>query len=120
MKQKMVINVPMHNDKDRCKAKKIVGGISVTLKGEDLRQIEVIGVGVDAATITTKLRKKVGHAELVTVAPADDHKKPPVNEAKPDPDPVRHPDICGMPDYQMVPVYRNYQYYQDYPTCSIL
>lgn len=86
----------------------------MTLKGEDLRQIEVIGVGVDAAAVTTKLRKKVGHAELVIVAPADDPLKPTENDDKP------NPDICGVPHYHTLPVYANYHYYQDIPTCTIL
>ncbi|KAJ0051383.1 hypothetical protein Pint_01796 [Pistacia integerrima] len=65
----MVIEVSVHNTKSRTKALTIAGGFAVALQGEDLRRIEVTGDGIDAVTLTTLLRKNLGHAELVSVSP---------------------------------------------------
>lgn len=47
-----------------------VGVNSVSLEGESKDRVVVIGDGVDAANLTSCMRKKVGHTELVTVAEA--------------------------------------------------
>lgn len=53
---------------------------SIALKGDDKSQIEVTGDGVDPVKLTTFLRKKMGHAKLLSVSDAD--KKP--EEKKPE------------------------------------
>ncbi|XP_044503667.1 heavy metal-associated isoprenylated plant protein 16-like [Mangifera indica] len=75
MKQKVVIKVTsLNGQKSRSKAMKIAVGVSgvesAALKGDDKTQIEITGDGMDAVALTNLLRKKVGHAELVSVAPA--------------------------------------------------
>ncbi|KAJ0986947.1 hypothetical protein J5N97_005303 [Dioscorea zingiberensis] len=71
MKQKIVIKVNMECEKCRSKAMKLVASItgveSVALEGKDRDQLVVIGDGVDSINLTNILRKKVGHADLVTV-----------------------------------------------------
>ncbi|KAH7689108.1 Copper chaperone domain-containing protein [Dioscorea alata] len=71
MKQKIVIKVQMNCEKCRIKAMKIVaateGVESVSVEGKDNDQLVVIGDGVDSIRLTSKLRKKVGHAVLVNV-----------------------------------------------------
>ncbi|KAL9453915.1 hypothetical protein AB3S75_009507 [Citrus x aurantiifolia] len=111
----MVIKVYMNNHKSRSKALKVAVGFSgvesVALKGDDMRQIEVMGDGVDAVALTTSLRKKVGYAEVVSVGAAgagdqsmDDEKI----EANPEPvvwpnyhvaAPLPHYDVCVVRDY---------------------
>ncbi|CAN1315926.1 Heavy metal-associated isoprenylated plant protein 16 [Linum perenne] len=75
MQQKLVINVAMNNDKTRSKAMKIVVGVygvdSVSLAGTGKTQIEVTGDGIDSVKLVTLLRKKVGFAELVSLAPVE-------------------------------------------------
>ncbi|KAK2986967.1 hypothetical protein RJ640_004928 [Escallonia rubra] len=71
VQQKIVIKVDMHCDKCRSKAMKIAavahGVNSVMIQGEDKDKVEVIGDEIDAACLTRSLRKKVGHATLVSV-----------------------------------------------------
>uniref|UniRef100_A0A0E0G8X9 HMA domain-containing protein n=1 Tax=Oryza nivara TaxID=4536 RepID=A0A0E0G8X9_ORYNI len=70
-KQKIVIKVEMSCDKCRSKAMALVaatGGVdSVALAGDGKDQVVVVGDGVDSIKLTAALRKKVGHATLVTV-----------------------------------------------------
>lgn len=54
--------------------KQFEGVESAGLKGDEKKQIEIIGEGVDAAELTNLLRKNVGHAELVSVGPVEDKK----------------------------------------------
>ena len=44
-----------------------VGVNFVGLEGEEKDKLVVIGDGVDAATLTNCLRKKVGHTEIVSL-----------------------------------------------------
>ncbi|KAK3010999.1 hypothetical protein RJ639_012936 [Escallonia herrerae] len=71
VQQKIVIKVEMHCDKCRSKAMKIAavahGVNSVKIEGEDKDKVVVTGDGIDAACLTRSLRKKVGHAILVSV-----------------------------------------------------
>ncbi|XP_020554004.1 heavy metal-associated isoprenylated plant protein 47 isoform X1 [Sesamum indicum] len=68
MQQKIVIKVQLKCNKCRSKAMSIAamasGVLSVQLEGDKRDQVVVIGDGVDAAGMTTLLRKKVGHASL--------------------------------------------------------
>lgn len=77
MKKEIIIRVQTSSEKGNCcKAIKVAAGIkgveSVTLAGEDKNLLLVIGVGVDSNRITKKLRKKVGHAEVVELRTVDD------------------------------------------------
>ncbi|KAM7502428.1 hypothetical protein LguiB_001332 [Lonicera macranthoides] len=79
MKQKVVIRVSMGNqEKCRSKALKIavsVSGVeSVALHGPEKDQILVIG-NIDAVSLATLLRKKVGHSEIVSVGAVDEKKE---------------------------------------------
>lgn len=44
------------------------------MAGQDKNQLEVIGEGIDAAGLTTLLRKNVGSSELVSVGPVPEKK----------------------------------------------
>ncbi|XP_058218093.1 disease resistance protein Pik-1-like [Rhododendron vialii] len=91
-KQKVVIKVPMNEQKSRSKAMKIAVGVpgveSAALGGQAKDQLELVGDGIDAVCLTTLLRKSLGFSELVSVGPVpekkdgggDDKKK---NEATP-------------------------------------
>ncbi|KAJ4837232.1 hypothetical protein Tsubulata_027961 [Turnera subulata] len=74
MKQKIVIKVSMHCDKCRTKALKIAavsqgdhGVISVALEGDEKDKVVVIGERVDAACLTSRLKKKVNYASILSV-----------------------------------------------------
>ncbi|KAL3333167.1 hypothetical protein AABB24_033305 [Solanum stoloniferum] len=75
MKQKVVIRLSLNgNDrKYRTKAFKIAvsqtGVESAAITGDGKNQLEVVGE-VDAATLTSLLRKNLGQADLVSVGPA--------------------------------------------------
>ncbi|XP_051209321.1 heavy metal-associated isoprenylated plant protein 47 [Lolium perenne] len=83
MKQKIVIKVEMTCDKCRSKAMALVaatlGVDSVALGGDGKDQVVVVGNGVDSVKLTSALRKKVGHAQLVQVGEVkkeEEEKKP--------------------------------------------
>ena len=46
----------------------VPGVEAASLKGQDKDQIEVKGEGIDTVKLATTIRKKVGHAEIVSVA----------------------------------------------------
>ncbi|XP_057765391.1 heavy metal-associated isoprenylated plant protein 47-like [Salvia miltiorrhiza] len=113
MKRKIVIKVPMHKDKDKSKAMKIVvaeeGVISVSI-GKENDVLEVIGEGVDSVCLAKSLRKKFCFADIVSVA-----------EVKPPAPPS--PEKCLLQPcfYPPTPLYE-WQYYDRGPTnnCSIM
>ncbi|KAH7576587.1 hypothetical protein ACOSP7_002969 [Xanthoceras sorbifolium] len=127
-KQKVVIKVSMNGQKSRSKALKIVVGAcgveSAAFKGDDKSQIEVTGEGLDPAELTQLLRKKVGHADLVSVSPASggDKKKEDKekeNETKLPMAMVWQPAYYGVgPCYDVVSVVRDP--YHDPNSCSIM
>ncbi|XP_066318741.1 heavy metal-associated isoprenylated plant protein 47-like [Miscanthus floridulus] len=100
MKQKIVIRVCMCCDKCRSKAMALAaatGGVdSMALDGEGRDKVVVMGEGVDSIKLTSALRKKVGHADLLHVGEVikKDDKKPPAAAAaaaapsNPQPQPV--------------------------------
>ncbi|XP_055808319.1 heavy metal-associated isoprenylated plant protein 47-like [Solanum dulcamara] len=47
----------------------------VAIEGEEKNELMVIGEGICAAKLVTKLRKKVGFAELVSVGPVEKKKE---------------------------------------------
>ncbi|KAI5583247.1 hypothetical protein POPTR_006G001800v4 [Populus trichocarpa] len=72
MKQKIVFKVQMNCERCRIKTLKVVsdadGVDSMGFEGERRENVVVIGDGVDAATLASRLRKKVGHTEIISVA----------------------------------------------------
>ncbi|KAJ6422969.1 hypothetical protein OIU84_023989 [Salix udensis] len=76
----------MHSDKCRTKAKKIAatacGVTSVALDGADKDQIVVVGEEVDSVKLARSLRKKVGHASLMSVEEEKDKEKEEEKEEK--------------------------------------
>ncbi|TXG68102.1 hypothetical protein EZV62_009377 [Acer yangbiense] len=69
VQQKIVIKMQVRCDKCRCKALEIAavadGVISAAWEGEDKDKVVVMGDGVDAATLTRNLSKKLGFADLL-------------------------------------------------------
>jgi hypothetical protein len=70
---------------------------AASLKGNDKDQIEVKGEGIDTVKLTTLIRKKVGHADIVSVK--EDKKE----EKKPEAVQVLWPYVGGVPSY---PIYQ--------------
>ncbi|XP_062153512.1 disease resistance protein Pik-1-like [Alnus glutinosa] len=107
MKQIVVLRVSMDGQRSffcimagqeaRTKALKIavsVKGVEAAcLKGKDKEQIEVKGEGIDTVKLTTLIRKKVGHADIVSVK--EDKKE----EKKPEAVQVLWPYVNGVPSY---------------------
>ncbi|CAL5068346.1 unnamed protein product [Urochloa decumbens] len=75
MRKEMIIRLQTSSEKGHCKAIKVAAAISgvesVTIAGEDKNLLLVIGVGIDSNRITEKLRRKVGHAEVVELRTVD-------------------------------------------------
>lgn len=46
----------------------------MTLQGKDKNEIVVVGEDVDSACLTTRLRKKVGYANILTIEEVDEEK----------------------------------------------
>ncbi|XP_028797373.1 heavy metal-associated isoprenylated plant protein 47-like [Neltuma alba] len=71
MPKKIIIKVEVRNEKCRSKAMKIAavrpGVMSVSIEGEGRDQLVVTGDGVDSVELTNVLRKKLGHATIVSV-----------------------------------------------------
>ncbi|KAL4383290.1 hypothetical protein GQ457_15G028590 [Hibiscus cannabinus] len=72
MKQKVVLKVSMRCEKCRTKALEVAAkqnGVNfVGLEGKEKEKVVVAGEGFDVVKLTTDLRKKVGHAEILTLA----------------------------------------------------
>ncbi|TYH10624.1 hypothetical protein ES288_A07G191900v1 [Gossypium darwinii] len=115
MKQTMVVKVTMSDEKSRSKALKVVVGFSgvesASLKGDDKSQIEVTGDGVDAVQLTSRLRKSVGHAELVSVSAVGGEKKEEAEEP---------PAAYVWPYNQPLYVYQELPYAHQQDPCSIM
>ncbi|CAL9152185.1 unnamed protein product [Musa hybrid cultivar] len=76
VKQEMVMKLTMEDAKKRSKALKIAVGLPGVISAKlDEDKIVVVGDGVDSIALTTKLRKKMGHVELVKVGSAEEKKK---------------------------------------------
>ncbi|KAK3184588.1 hypothetical protein Dsin_031874 [Dipteronia sinensis] len=120
MKQKLVIKVSMDGHKSRPKVMKLVVGAygveSAGWKGDDKSQIEVTGEGLDPAVLTQLLRKKVGHADLVSFGPAggEDKKE---NDAKLEVT-AMPASYVSWPNCEVVQVVRDPYYEQN--SCSIM
>ncbi|XVE59875.1 hypothetical protein DITRI_Ditri05aG0082300 [Diplodiscus trichospermus] len=72
MKQKVVLKVAMKCQKCRTMALKVAtkqeGVEFVGLEGEQKEKVVVIGDGFDPIKMATKLRKKVGHTQIISLA----------------------------------------------------
>ncbi|BAS89623.1 Os04g0468600, partial [Oryza sativa Japonica Group] len=73
--QKEIVIRLQSSEKGHKKAIKVAAAVSgvesVTLAGEDKNLLLVIGFGVDSNDLTEKLRRKVGHAEVVELRTVD-------------------------------------------------
>ncbi|CAK7323373.1 unnamed protein product [Dovyalis caffra] len=73
--QKIVLKVQMHCEKCRSKALTVAAdadGVSfMGLEGEDKDKVVVIGDGVDSAALASRLRRKVGHTDIISIALVD-------------------------------------------------
>ncbi|KAJ7963507.1 putative Heavy metal transport/detoxification superfamily protein [Quillaja saponaria] len=71
MKQKIIMKVEMDSEKCRSKALQIAavaqGVSSVSIEGKDKDEVVVVGEEVDSVCLAMKLRKKLGHARIVSV-----------------------------------------------------
>ncbi|XWS27762.1 hypothetical protein CRYUN_Cryun25bG0008500 [Craigia yunnanensis] len=103
MKQKIVIKVSMHCNKCRKRALKIAsvadGVTSVALHGPEKDKLMIVGEGIDAACLTSSLRKKLCHAILETV---EEVKEPPPPKPKTPPKQI----IYHCPQQPQVECYR--------------
>lgn len=52
-------------------AVRIPGVETVSLQGDEKNQLTVIGDGIDAVSLTSLLRKKLGFAELISLVPCN-------------------------------------------------
>ncbi|MED6207028.1 hypothetical protein PIB30_032044 [Stylosanthes scabra] len=72
MKQKIVMKVQMKCDKCRAKALTVASGTNgvdfVGIEGKEKDEVVVIGDNVDAVKLTSSMRKKVGHTDLIIVS----------------------------------------------------
>ncbi|XP_022759839.1 heavy metal-associated isoprenylated plant protein 16-like [Durio zibethinus] len=124
MTQKIVVKVTMNGEKSRSKALQIVVGLSgvesASLKGDDKSQIEVTGDGFDPVKLTSKLRKSVGHTELVSVSAVGGEKK---DEKKVENKDEVKPAAYVWPYNQPLYVYQelpSYGYAQHHDPCAIM
>ncbi|KAK3001298.1 hypothetical protein RJ639_021942, partial [Escallonia herrerae] len=80
-----IIGFQCSSDKKEARTKAMtiaVGVETAALTGEQKDQIEVTGDRIDAVTLATLLRKKVGFAEVLSVGPEkkEDDKKPKIED----------------------------------------
>ncbi|KAL5213435.1 hypothetical protein ABZP36_024282 [Zizania latifolia] len=78
MRTEMVIKMQASSEKGHAKAMKVAAAIqgveSVTLAGEGRNLLRVVGNGVDSNHLTSRLRRKVGHADIVELRTLHDHR----------------------------------------------
>ncbi|XP_047973374.1 disease resistance protein Pik-1-like isoform X2 [Salvia hispanica] len=97
MTKKIVIGISLCNDKCRSKALQIVVSIPGVQSAEIVRggRERVVVVGdVDSVELTRRLRKKMGHAELMSVTDTATDKP-----TAPPPTPATAPPYYGSPHY---------------------
>ncbi|KAG6405222.1 hypothetical protein SASPL_132808 [Salvia splendens] len=115
MKKKIVINVPMHNEKARSKAMSIAVNVPVEAVsiGEN-DQLVVTGERVDSVCLAKSLRKKFCFADIVSiedVKPANSSGSSSPNSSPPRPTPAQY---CPTVYYERV------VYDASPPNCTIL
>ncbi|CAM8989012.1 unnamed protein product [Rhodiola kirilowii] len=76
IQQKIVLQLEMHSEK--CIKKAIMeiaagtdGVMSISTTGAEGNRLVVVGVGIDSATLTRSLRKKVGHTNIISIKKID-------------------------------------------------
>ncbi|KAF0928956.1 hypothetical protein E2562_011051 [Oryza meyeriana var. granulata] len=78
MRTEMVIRMQASSEKGHTKAMKVAAAIdgveSVTLAGEGRNLLRVVGSGVDSNHLTNRLRRKVGHADIVELRTLQDYR----------------------------------------------
>ncbi|CAM8995632.1 unnamed protein product [Rhodiola kirilowii] len=76
IQQKIVLQLEMHSEKCRKKAMEIAAGtdgvMSISTTGAEGNRLVVVGVGIDSATLTRSLRKKVGHTNIISIKKMDE------------------------------------------------
>ncbi|GMH05869.1 hypothetical protein Nepgr_007709 [Nepenthes gracilis] len=103
----------MSSPKCRTKALRIAvsepGVISVAVKEQDKDQLVVIGMNVDSAGLTKKLRMKVGYATLVSVEAVNEDEEDRGNEDEPKSNLTQFQYTSGYPyyGYHILPVDQN-------------
>ncbi|XP_040377241.1 uncharacterized protein LOC102716659 [Oryza brachyantha] len=78
MRTEMLIRMQASSEKGHSKAMKVAAAIdgveSVTLAGEGRNLLRVVGSGVDSNHLTSRLRRKVGHADIVELRTLHDYR----------------------------------------------
>nr|XP_023912508.1 heavy metal-associated isoprenylated plant protein 47-like [Quercus suber] len=104
------MEMQMNCEKCRTKAMKIAavaeGVTSVAIEGADKSQVVVIGEGVDSASLTRSLRKKLGYATIESVQKLEEssaEKIPEEKEKEDNPTPILWSSSYGQ--YPQVPLY---------------
>ncbi|XP_058105038.1 heavy metal-associated isoprenylated plant protein 16-like [Magnolia sinica] len=129
-KQKVVMKVPVNDEKSRSRALRtavgVPGCISVSIEGKDKDMVVVIGDGIDSVVLTKSLRKKLGGAELITVTPVDEkkaqEKKPEEKPKKPEEKPKKQdnqPAVFPALQQPIIYVHPYSPYYNPDP-CAIM
>ena len=85
----------------------------MAIEGAEKDRVVVIGDGVDSASLTCCLRKKLGYATLVSVEEVKEKGK---GDEKPKPDPKPDPKNCCQSQH----VFIASMGYADEPNCSIM
>ncbi|KAJ4763224.1 hypothetical protein LUZ62_073599 [Rhynchospora pubera] len=73
-KQKMVIKLPIGDQKNRTKAFTTAAGMEgvISVKIDDDNRLILVGEGTDVVELTVLLRKKIGYAEVISVTSAEE------------------------------------------------
>ncbi|KAJ4976614.1 hypothetical protein NE237_001720 [Protea cynaroides] len=110
MRQKIVVKVQMNHQNCRKKALQIAASIygvdEMRIEGEERDQLAVIGESVDSIRLVRCLRKKVGHAyilslNVVTPESQQGNPQPPPQQENPGSNPIYFPQECS--DAQLSP-----------------
>lgn len=91
-----------------------LGVESAAVAGEEKDQVEVIGNGIDSVKLTRRLRKKMGHAELLSVGAADSEQPSPPAVVEEEPPAPVCMGVVATPYYGF-PHYHHYEVTE--PTC---
>ncbi|KAK4279101.1 hypothetical protein QN277_016856 [Acacia crassicarpa] len=87
MSKKIIVKVGVCNEKGRSKAMKIAavrpGVNSMSIEGDGRDQLVVTGEGIDSVELVNILRKKLGHATIVSVQNVEAKEEKKEEEVKP-------------------------------------
>ncbi|XP_050370917.1 heavy metal-associated isoprenylated plant protein 47-like [Argentina anserina] len=113
VQQKIVMKGQMCSEKCRTKGLKIAAvakGVSKVSIEAEKDHVEVIGNGIDSMTLTMTIRKKVGHADIVSIEEV---------KAEEEDKPVECIPITCISSYGY-PHYPQYVVHEEPTTCSIM